>query len=97
MFLVVTILAIAFPELTSLLPDSQPLSFVEQLVSDHARALVIGLLPMPLVILLICTVASWTSNYRAHKEIRNHFETRPKRYSRGKTQTPANESDAVAG
>jgi hypothetical protein len=92
LFLVVTILAIAFPEMVSLIPDSQLLSGAEKIISDNPRAFLIGLLPMLLVILLTCTVASWASNCKAHKEMRNHFETRPKRYSERETQTPTNES-----
>ena len=92
LFLVVTILAIAFPEMVSLIPDSQLLADVEAIISDNPRALLIGLFPMLLVILVTCAVASWASNYRAHKEMRNHFETRPKRYSETKAPVPTNES-----
>ncbi len=91
-FLVVTILAVVFPEMVSLIPDSRLLSGAERIISDHPRAVLIGLVPMLLLIVLICTAASWAANHRAHREMRNHFETRPKRYSERQTQTPANES-----
>jgi rubredoxin len=91
-FLVATTLGIAFPEMASIIPDSPLLSKAEKIISDNPRVFVIGLLPMLLLILVICTGASWVSNYRAHKEMRRHFETRPKRYSEREKQTPTNES-----
>jgi len=91
-FLVVVASAIVFPEAVSLIPDSQLLSGAEKIISDHPRALLIGLLPMLSLIVLICTVASWTSNYRVHKEMRKHVETRPRRYSHERTPPPGNEA-----
>jgi hypothetical protein len=92
LFLAVTILAIVLPELTSWIPDSQLLSGAERVISDNPRAFLVGLLPMLLVTLLTCTIAFWASNHKAHRELRNHFETRPKRYSKRKGPAPTNES-----
>jgi hypothetical protein len=92
LFLVVTALAIAFPDIVSLIPDSPLLLMAEKVVASHPRAILLGLLPMLVLIVLTCAVASWTSNYRAHKEMRRQWETRPKAHAEKKTETPARAS-----
>jgi len=88
LFGILTLLLIGVPEVADLLPRFPVLAKIEQLISDNPRAIIFGLLPMSLVILVLSVFVSWASNRKAHRELRKEFETKPRQYIESKQKTP---------
>lgn len=86
-----TFLMILFPEINSMIPESQTLKEIETFISTNPIAILFGLLPMVPVILIMCLIGSWFSNHAAHRKFRNEFKTTPKRYTETKREIPTDD------
>ncbi len=69
---------ISYPEMYQLIPQSQTLSDFEAVISENPRAVVFGIFPMILLILIPSVLASWFSNFNARRELKKICLTKPK-------------------
>jgi hypothetical protein len=93
LFSLLTVLMISFPELTTLVPEHHSISTLETIISENPKAIIGGVIPMLSFVVLTALIGSWTSNHKAHKALRQEYETRPKLISDTKKETATSKSN----
>lgn len=69
-----------FPEITTLIPESENLSILVRFVEGNAKPIVILIPLMLLLITFSCLISAIVSDYYAHKQLKKTFKIKPEKY-----------------
>jgi hypothetical protein len=87
-----TTLMILWPEIMSIAPQHPFLSSLEKAIANNPKSIVLGVFPMMLLLIVVALFASWISNVKANKKLRQKFATKPLRFSESKKETSTKSS-----
>lgn len=96
-FSTLTLVMLLIPESTSVVPDYSVLRGLEALVSRNPRAIVLGVGPMVLLLLVLALTASAWSNGKAHRAIRREYEIHPKPFTALRSREPGASAEESNG
>ena len=67
----------SFSDVIAALPNPGLVDDLAGFIAENPKPVVYALLPMVVLVLAVCVLASWTSNLAAHRKLREEFLTRP--------------------
>lgn len=84
----ITSLLLLNPGFPAFFRRSPALLALESAVAENPRAIVAGILPMIILLLLVSFFTSWVSTWRARRELRENFEFEPQPFAGGTDDAP---------
>lgn len=88
-FVLLVCCMMAYPDLTTMVPEHWLISELDKIVADNPRAVTLGLIPMICFLLVASFIASWISNIKVHRQLRKKYKIRPTSYSEAKNEISA--------